>query len=57
MTSRTCSYTTMMAGPGPAGRRVREQFGDDLVGATVTALLELSASFADEATQGSVAFA
>ncbi len=38
-------------------RRVREQFGDDLVGATVTALSELSANFTDEAAQGSVAFA
>jgi len=44
-------------GPGPAGRHVREQFGDDLVGATATALSELSANFADEATQGSAAFA
>jgi hypothetical protein len=44
-------------GPGPAGRRVREQFGDYLVGATVTALSELSANFADENAQGSVAFA
>ena len=44
-------------GPGPAGRRVREQFGDYLVGATVTALSELSANFADETAQGSVAFA
>ena len=44
-------------GPGPEGRRVREQFGDDLVGATVTALSELSANFADENAQGSVALA
>ena len=44
-------------GPGPAGRRVREQFRDDIAGATVTALSELSANFADEAAQGSVAFA
>ncbi len=44
-------------GPGPAGRRVRGVFGDDLVGATVTAISELSANFADETAQGSVAFA
>ncbi len=44
-------------GPAPAGRHVREQLGDDLVGATVTALSELSANFADEAAQGSMAFA
>lgn len=44
-------------GPGAAGRRVRDQFGDDLVGATLTALSELSANFADETAQGSVAFA
>lgn len=44
-------------GPGPAGRRVREQFGDHFAGATVTALSELSANFADEVAQGSMAFA
>ena len=44
-------------GPGPAGRRVREQFQDDLAGAMVTAPSELSANFAHEAAQGSVAFA
>lgn len=44
-------------GPVAAGRRVRDQFGDDLVGATVTALSELSANFADERAQGSLTFA
>ena len=44
-------------GPASAGRRVCEQFGDDLVGGTVTALSELSANFADETAQGSLAFA
>lgn len=44
-------------GPVAAGRRVRDRFRDDLAGATVTALSELSANFADETAQGSVAFA
>lgn len=44
-------------GPVGAGRRMRDQFGDGLVGATVTALSELSANFADETAQGSLAFA
>lgn len=45
------------SGPSTGGRRVRDQFGDDLVGATVTALSEPSANFADDAAQGSVAYA
>ncbi len=44
-------------GPVAAGRRVRDQFGDRLEGATVTALSELSANFADETAQGSLAYA
>ncbi len=44
-------------GPVAVGLRVRDQFGNDLVGATVTALSELSANFADETAQGSLAFA
>ncbi|MHB8320041.1 MAG: nucleotidyl transferase AbiEii/AbiGii toxin family protein [Acidimicrobiales bacterium] len=44
-------------GPVAAGRRVRDQFGDDFAGATVTALSELSANFVDETAQGSLAFA
>jgi len=43
-------------GPVAAAHRIRECFGDALVGSTVTALGELSANFADAAAQGSAAF-
>ena len=44
-------------GPGVAARRVVEQFGEALVGATETALSELAANFTDGGAQGSVAYA
>lgn len=44
-------------GPGVAARRVVEQFGEALVGATETALSELAANFTDGDAQGSVAYA
>lgn len=44
-------------GPLAAARRIRERFGDALVGSTATALGELAANFADATAQGSVAFA
>jgi len=44
-------------GPAAAARRVVQQFGDDLVGQTATALGELSANFVDARAQGSLAYA
>jgi hypothetical protein len=44
-------------GPEEAGRQVRDRFGEELIGATVTALSELSANFGDTAAQGTVAYA
>jgi hypothetical protein len=44
-------------GPRVAARRIRDRFGDALVGSTATALGELAANFADATAQGSVAFA
>lgn len=44
-------------GPEAAAVKVRERFGDVLVGSTKTALGELSANFADATAQGSVAYA
>ena len=43
-------------GPEAAASRVRERFGDALVGSTATALGELAANFADETAQGSLAY-
>lgn len=43
-------------GPVTAAHRIRERFGDALIGSSVTALGELSANFADAAAQGSAAF-
>ena len=44
-------------GPAAAARRVVDQFGVALVGATETALSELAANFTDGDSQGSVAYA
>ena len=44
-------------GPVAAARRVRDRFGDAIVGATATALHELLANFTDATSQGSVAYA
>src|SRR5665213_250163 len=44
-------------GPSEAARLTVDRFGNDLVAATETALGELSSNFADEAAQGSVAYA
>jgi len=44
-------------GPSEASRLTVDRFGKDLVAATDTAIGELSANFADEAAQGSVAYA
>ncbi len=44
-------------GPSEAARLTVDRFGKDLVAATDTAIGELSANFADEAAQGSVAYA
>ena len=44
-------------GPLEAARLTVDRFGRDLVAATQTALGELSSNFADEAAQGSVAYA
>jgi hypothetical protein len=44
-------------GPSEASRLTVDRFGKDLVAATETAIEELSANFADEAAQGSVAYA
>ena len=44
-------------GPVPAAQRVRDRFGEELVGSTATALKELRANFADARAQGSLAYA
>ncbi len=44
-------------GPSEAARLTVDRFGKDLVAATETAIGELSANFADEIAQGSVAYA
>jgi hypothetical protein len=44
-------------GPSEAARLTVDRFGNDLVAGTETAIGELSANFADEAAQGSVAYA
>lgn len=44
-------------GPSQAARLTFDRFGKDLVAVTETAIGELSANFADEAAQGSVAYA
>jgi hypothetical protein len=44
-------------GPSQAARLTVDRFGKDLVGATDTAIGELSANFVDDTAQGSVAYA
>ena len=44
-------------GPVAAAQRTRDRFGDDLVGSTMTAILELLANFGDTTSQGTTAYA